>query len=157
MSLLPTLFGGQASLDRMLEDVRRMQQQFEQAFGAAGLGLPTPVFKADWRPAIDVKETAEGLTVTAELPGLDQADIEISLEGDVLTLKGEKKAETTREEKGVHVQERVYGSFARALQLPFAPKPETVEASFAKGVLTVTLPKPPETPKPSSRIAIKAG
>jgi HSP20 family protein len=129
----------------------------EQAFGAAAGGSPMPVFRADWRPAIDVKETPEGLSVTAELPGLDQADVEIALDEDVLTIKGEKKAETTREEKGVHVQERAYGSFARSLQLPFAPKPETVEASFAKGVLTVTLPRPPETAKPASRIEIKAG
>jgi len=157
MALLPTLFGNQPGLDRMFDDLRRLQQQFEQAFGAVGSALPTPVFKADWRPAIDVKETPEGLTVTAELPGLDQSDVEISLEEDVLTIKGEKKAEATREEKGMHIQERSYGSFARSLQLPFAPKADAVTASFAKGVLTVTLPKPPEAPKPSSRIEIKAG
>jgi HSP20 family protein len=157
MALLPTLFGGNAGLDRMLEDFRRVQQQMEQAFGGAGTGLPMPVLRSDWRPAIDVKETPEGLSVTAELPGLDEKDIEISLEEDVLTIKGEKRAETTREEKGVHVQERAYGSFARALQLPFAPKADAVTASFAKGVLTVTLPKPPETARPASRIEIKAG
>lgn len=155
MALLPTLFGGSTGLDRMLEDFKRMQQQLEQAFSGAGATLPTPVFKADWRPAIDVKETNEGLTLTAELPGLSEQDVEISLEDDVLTIRGEKKAETTREEKGVHIQERSYGSFARSLQLPFAPKPESVTASFSKGVLTITLPKPPETPKPSSRIEIK--
>jgi HSP20 family protein len=157
MALLPSLFAGQAGLDRMLEDMRRVQQQMEHAFGASGTGLPMPVFRADWRPAIDVKETAEGLTVTAELPGLDQGDVEIALDDDVLTIKGEKKAETERDEKGMHVQERSYGSFARALQLPFTPKPDAVTAAFAKGVLTVTLPRPPEAEKKTSRIEIKAG
>lgn len=157
MALLPTLFGGQAGLDQMLADLKRMQQQMEQAFAGPGAGLPMPVLRADWRPAIDVKETKEGLTVTAELPGLDQADVEIALDDDVLTIKGEKKTETTRDEKGVHVQERAYGSFSRALQLPFAPKPYAVEASFAKGVLTVSLPRPAEASKPASRIEIKAG
>jgi HSP20 family protein len=154
MALLPSLFGNQPVLDRMFDDLRRLQQQFEQAIGS---GLPTPVFKADWRPAIDVKETAEGLTVTAELPGLTEQDVELLLEDDVLTIKGEKKAETTREEKGVHIQERSYGSFARSLQLPFAPKADAVQATFSKGVLTITLPRPPEAPKPSSRIEIKSG
>jgi HSP20 family protein len=157
MALLPTLFSGQGGLDRMLDEFRRMQQQLEQAFGAAGTGLPTPVFKADWRPAIDVKETADGLTVTAELPGLSEQDVELTLEDDVLTIRGEKKAESEREERGVHIQERSYGSFARSLQLPFAPKADSVTASFSKGVLTITLPKPPETAKPASRIEIKAG
>ncbi|MCU0985852.1 MAG: Hsp20/alpha crystallin family protein [Acetobacteraceae bacterium] len=157
MALLPTLFGGQNGLERMLDDMRRVQQQIEQAFGAGGAGLPTPVFRSDWRPAIDVKETPEGLTVTAELPGLDQGDVEIALDEDVLTIKGEKKAETSREEKGVHIQERAYGSFSRSLQLPFAPKADAVSAAFAKGVLTVTLPKPAEAEKKTSRIEIKAG
>jgi HSP20 family protein len=157
MALLPSLFGGQNGLERMLDDMRRVQKQMEQAFAAGGASLPMPVFRSDWQPAIDVKETPEGLAVTAELPGLDQGDVEIALDDDVLTIKGEKKAETTREEKGVHIQERAYGSFSRSLQLPFAPKPDAVQAAFAKGVLTVTLPKPAEAEKKTSRIEIKGG
>lgn len=151
MAMLPSLFGT-GGIDRMLEDMRRMQERIEQAFGTMA---PLPVMRADWRPAIDVKETETGLTVTAELPGMSEQDVELSVDDDVLTLKGEKKSESTKDEKGWHVQERSYGAFVRSLQLPFAPKPDEVKAEFAKGVLTVTVPKPPEAAKPASRIEIK--
>jgi HSP20 family protein len=152
MAMLPSLFGT-GGVDRMLEDMRRMQERIEQAFGSMA---PMPVMRADWRPAIDVKETETGLTVTAELPGMTEQDVELSVDDDVLTIKGEKKSESTKDEKGWHVQERSYGSFVRTLQLPFSPKAEDVTAEFAKGVLSVTVPKPPEAAKPASRIEIKA-
>lgn len=151
MAMLPSLFGT-GGVDRMLEDMRRMQDRIEQAFGSMA---PMPVMRADWRPAIDVKETETGLAVTAELPGMTEQDVELSIDDDVLTIKGEKKSESTKEEKGWHVQERSYGSFVRTLQLPFSPKPEDVTAEFTKGVLNVTVPKPPEAAKPTSRIEIK--
>lgn len=153
MAMLPSLFGT-GGIDRMLDDMRRMQERIEQAFGAMA---PMPVLRSEWRPAIDVKETETGLTVTAELPGMSEQDVELSVEHDLLTIKGEKKSETTKDERGWHVQERSYGAFVRTLQLPFAPKPEDVTAEFAKGVLTVTVPRPPEAVKPASRIAIKTG
>ncbi len=153
MAILPNLFGGPGGVDRMLDDMRRLQQQMEKAFGGAG---PMPVMRSDWQPALDVKENADGITLTAELPGLEEKDVEISLEEDVLTIKGEKRTEEKREEKGWHVQERAYGAFSRALQLPFAPKPDAVQASFAKGVLTVSLPRPSEPEKPKTRIEIKS-
>lgn len=153
MAMLPSLFGS-GGLDRMLDDMRRMQERIEQAFGAMA---PMPVMRSDWRPAIDVKETDTGLTVTAELPGMSEQDVELSVDEDLLTIKGEKKSESTRDDKGWHVQERSYGAFVRTLQLPFAPKAEDVTAEFTKGVLTVTVPRPPELARPASRIAIKAG
>jgi HSP20 family protein len=152
MAMLPSLFMG-GGLDRMLEDMRRMQERIEQAFGTLA---PTPVMRTDWRPAIDVKETETGLVVTAELPGMSEQDVELAVEDDLLTIRGEKKSETTRDEKGWHVQERSYGAFVRTLQLPFSPKAEDITAEFSKGVLTVTVPKPPELARPASRIAIKA-
>ncbi len=153
MASLPSLFGS-GGIDRMLEDMRRMQERIEQTFGTMA---PMPVMRADWRPAIDVKETETGLTVTAELPGMSEQDVELSVDDDLLTIKGEKKSESTKDEKGWHVQERSYGAFVRSLQLPFTPKPDEVKAEFAKGVLTVTVPKPPEAAKPASRIEIKSG
>lgn len=153
MASLPSLFGS-GGIDRMLEDMRRMQERIEQTFGTLA---PMPVMRADWRPAIDVKETETGLTVTAELPGMSEQDVELSVDDDLLTIKGEKKSESTKDEKGWHVQERSYGAFVRSLQLPFTPKPDEVKAEFAKGVLTVTVPKPPEAAKPASRIEIKSG
>lgn len=152
MAMLPSLFTG-GGLDRMLEDMRRMQERIEQTFGTMA---PMPVMRSDWRPAIDVKETETGLAVTAELPGMSEQDVELTVEDDLLTIRGEKKTETTKDEKGWHVQERSYGAFTRTLQLPFSPKAEDVTAEFSKGVLTVTVPKPPELARPASRIAIKA-
>src|SRR5690606_31677091 len=84
MAMLPSLFGT-GGVDRMLDDMRRMQERIEQAFGSMA---PMPVMRADWRPAIDVKETETGLTVTAELPGMTEQDVELSVDDDVLTIKG---------------------------------------------------------------------
>lgn len=153
MAMLPSLFGT-GGLNRMVEDMRRMQERIEQAFGTTA---PMPVMRADWRPAIDVRETATGLTIAAELPGMSEQDVEVSVDQDLLTIRGEKKSESDKEEKGWHVQERSYGAFVRTLQLPFAPRAEEITAGFAKGVLTVTVPKPPEAATTASRIEIKAG
>jgi len=151
MAMLPSLFGP-GGLDRMLDEMRRLQEGLEKSFGALA---PMPAFRSDWRPAIDVKETEKGLVVTAELPGMSEQDIELSVEDDLLTIKGEKRTESSKDDKGWHVQERSYGAFVRTLQLPFSPKPEEVSAEFAKGVLTISIPKPLEPAKPASRIAIK--
>lgn len=109
---------------------------------------------AGFAPSLEVRETAEGLRLTAELPGVREEDIDLSLEGEVLTLRGEKREEKTSEERGVHLQERSYGSFQRSLRLPFAPDPAAVTARFDKGVLEVALPRPAEQRK-DNRIPIR--
>lgn len=134
----------QRELGRAVEDVFR---------GAAGL-RPGP---GGFAPSLDVRETAEGLELTAELPGVAEQDIELSLEGEVLTLRGEKHDERRSEERGVHVQERSFGSFRRSLRLPFAPEPGSVQASFERGVLHVTLPRPAQAQARENRIPIRAG
>lgn len=133
----------QRELSRAVDDVFR---------GVGGLRAP---FGGGFVPNLDVKETAQGLELTAELPGVAENDIELSLDGDMLTLRGEKKEEKKSEEKGLHVQERSYGSFQRSLRLPFAPEPGSVSASFDKGVLHVTLPKPAQAQAKENRIPIK--
>jgi HSP20 family protein len=90
-------------------------------------------------PRMDIHESENALELTAELPGVSQNDVDLRIEGDVLTVRGEKRNE--RQDKQAHVVERSYGSFQRSLQLPFAPDPAQVEASFDHGVLTVVLPK----------------
>jgi HSP20 family protein len=95
--------------------------------------------------------------VTAELPGVDEKDVDVTLEQDVLTIRGEKK--TARDEqnkdKNWHVVERSYGSFSRAIPLPFDPDPAKVEAKFDKGVLHIHLPKPAEVAKKQQKIEVK--
>jgi HSP20 family protein len=134
---------------------RELSRAVDDVFRGAG-SLRTP-FGSGFAPTLDVKETPQGLELSAELPGVSENDIELSLDGEMLTLRGEKKEEKKTEEKGVHVQERCYGSFQRTLRLPFAPEAGSVSASFDKGVLHVTLPKPPQAQAKENRIPIKGG
>lgn len=131
---------------------REMDRLWDDYFGPGRRALQ-PLEEA-WSPAVDVSETGDKITVKAEVPGLEADDIDISLVGEVLTIKGEKKSE--REEKGenFHIVERSYGSFSRSSKLPAAVEAEKVEATYKSGVLTVVLPKKEEI-KPKA-IEIKA-
>lgn len=107
-------------------------------------------------PAIDVVEKEKEYVISAELPGLDENDVDVSVSDDMLTIKGEKKEEKEEKAKNYYVAERRYGSFQRSFQLPTGVDSEKIDASFQKGVLTVTLPKTPEAQKKEKKIAIKA-
>jgi HSP20 family protein len=106
------------------------------------------LWEGEWVPAVDVAETPEQITVKAELPGIDAKEIDISLTGDILTIKGEKKSEREEKKEDYHLVERNYGSFSRSLTLPAAVNAEKIDAKYEKGVLTITCPKKePVTPK----------
>jgi len=90
-------------------------------------------------PRIDVHEQDNRLEVTAELPGVDQKDVELRLDDDILTIRGEKRNE--RKDKQAHITERSYGAFQRSIQLPFSPDPNQVHAEFRDGVLTIAVPR----------------
>ncbi len=105
---------------------------------------------------LDMSETEKEMILTAELPGVDEKDIDITLSGDVLTVKGEKKMESERKGDNYYVAERTYGAFARTLRLPYAVKEKDIDAKFESGVLTIVLPKPEEARTESKKIAIKA-
>jgi HSP20 family protein len=91
--------------------------------------------------SLNVSETEKEIRITAELPGVTEQDIDVSLDDDVLTVRGEKKFERTDEKETYHFVERSYGTFQRSLRLPFSVNPDQVQASFENGVLTVRLPK----------------
>ena len=110
-----------------------------------------------WLPAINVAETKDAFEVTAELPGVDEKDIKVSLDDNQLVISGEKKAESTKEEKDWHVEERSYGSFYRSMFLPFEPEDGAVDAHFDKGVLRLTIKKPAKAIKTTKTIDIKTG
>lgn len=97
----------------------------------------------EWAPSLDLTETKDALMATLEVPGLDPKDIQISLQEQLLTIKGEKKHEREEKDERRHRVERAYGAFTRAIRLPVAVDGEKVTASFKNGVLTVTLPKTP--------------
>jgi HSP20 family protein len=124
-------------MNRLFDDVFRGgggQRSFAPALG----GGSTAMFNAQ----MDVSETDKDLRVCVDLPGVSEQDIDVSLDDDILTIRGEKKVEQERGDKeNYHFVERSYGSFQRALRLPFNANPEEVRASFENGVLTVTVPK----------------
>ena len=102
---------------------------------------PTIGADVDWTPSLDITETGKTVEVRAELPGMERKDIDITLDGDLLVIKGEKKHETEEKDRCYHRVERKFGSFYRAVRLPYEVKAEKIDATFKDGILTVTLPK----------------
>jgi HSP20 family protein len=121
-------------------------------FGRAGFG---GLGDFAFNPAVDLTENEKELRLRADLPGVNEKDVEISLDGDVLTIRGEKREERTEDGERRRFVERSYGSFERSIALPFTPKDEDIKADFKDGVLTVTAKKPPELSRPSKRIPIQ--
>ena len=107
-------------------------------------------------PAVDIAKKGGGYEITAELPGLDEGNIEVKVAEGALTIKGEKKEEREEKSKDLYVNERHFGSFERCFAVPEGVDMNKVEASFKKGVLTVTLPKKAEAQKPEKKIEVKA-
>jgi HSP20 family protein len=107
-------------------------------------------------PPADIAETDKAYEITAELPGIDQKNIEVNVANGALTIKGEKKEETEEKKKDYYVSERRYGSFERSFGLPEGVDADKIEATFKNGVLKVTLPKTAEAQKAAKKIEIKA-
>ena len=131
---------------------KEMDKLWNRAFGETGLGW---VSETEWRPSADIAETAENITVKADLPGLEPKDIEVTLSGNLLTIKGEKKKEEEKKNKKYHYSERFHGMFERSFRLPAGVKMDKVEAKFDKGVLTITLPKTEETKTKEIKVPVK--
>jgi HSP20 family protein len=125
----------------------------------SGLGHPARVAAASYTPRIDFTETDTEMRVAAELPGLEEKDIEVSLEEGVLTIRGERAdEEQSADAKGVrHVFETYRGKFQRSLRLPSEVEADAVKAVYRNGILTVTLPKLPEAQPSVRSIPVTAG
>ena len=109
----------------------------------------------EWWPTVDVSETKDNFVIKAELPGMDASDVNVSVSGNVLTIKGEKRKEEEEKDEHHYRAERYYGSFQRSFQLPASVQAEKVAATFEKGVLKVTLPKVEEAKKKEVKIEVK--
>jgi HSP20 family protein len=118
-----------------------------------------PFRQVSWAkaPAVDIVDTEKSYEITAELPGMDEKNVEVKFANGVLTIKGEKKEEKEENKKDYHLSERRYGSFQRSFTVPEGVDAEKIEATFKNGVLTVSLPKTPEAQKQEKQIAIKKG
>jgi HSP20 family protein len=117
---------------------KRMNRLFENAMGVSDFGSREEV--DSWRPVCDVFETPEALVVCLELPGLEQEQLDLRLDGDDLVVSGEREMERERGDEQFHRVERSYGKFSRRIQLPATVDRDAVEASFRNGVLRITLP-----------------
>ena len=120
---------------------KEMDRLFDRFFEPASPEMRT---LGDWAPTVDVTEDKDTITVKAELPGVEQKDIAVSLQDGMLSIKGEKRAEKEEKDKRYHRVERSYGAFYRSIQLPSAVDAAKVAATFKDGVVTITLPKAPE-------------
>jgi HSP20 family protein len=111
---------------------------------------------AAFNPKVDVTESDKEIKIAAELPGMDEKDIDVSLQNNMLTIKGEKKEEKEDKGKDYYRMERSYGSFSRTIPLPIEVETDKVEAKFKKGVLNITLPKSAKAVAETKKIAVKA-
>ena len=106
---------------------------------------------------MDLVERHEAFEMTAELPGLDEKNIEVNVANGVLTVKGQKEEDKVEKKEDFHLRERRFGSFSRSVRVPDMVDADKIEASFKNGVLKVTLPKKPEAQKPVKKIEVKGG
>ena len=130
---------------------REMDRLFDRFFEA----LPFRGFAETgrWTPSVDVSETDKEIIVRAELPGMDPKEIDISLSGNVLTIKGERKHEREEKKENFHLVERSSGSFSRTLQLPAEVRADKIKATYKDGVLNVSMPK--TAPEAVKKIEVK--
>ena len=148
MQLIPWRpFGGELSSFH-----REMDRLWDRFFGETPFArLPSE----EWAPSIDVSETKDNFIVKAELPGLEAKDVNVTVSGNLLTIKGEKKKEEEEKDEHHYCSERYYGSFQRVFQLPTSVQADKVEATFDKGVLKVTIPKAEEAKKKEIEVTVK--
>jgi HSP20 family protein len=133
----------------------RMNRMFEDVFsGRAEEGKELTT--STWAPSVDIFETEKELVLTAEIPGIDEKDVEIKIEDNTLSLKGERKFEKETKEENYHRIERSYGSFYRAFTLPNSIDPDRIQATHENGVLKITMPKRDEL-QPRKVKILKAG
>ncbi|TDF67227.1 Hsp20/alpha crystallin family protein [Cupriavidus sp. L7L] len=149
--------------ESLRREVDRLFRDFDRDFSLSPFQRPMhdvePLWRGEWTwasgPAVDFVETDSSYEITAELPGMDEKDIEVKLANGGLMIRGEKHVEKEQKDKGYYLHERHFGSFERAFRMPEGVDADKIEATFKKGVLTVTLPKTPEARKAEKKIPIK--
>jgi HSP20 family protein len=131
----------------------RMNRLFDERFGRLRAGDES-MDSGAWSPAVDIYETDHDIVVKAELPEMKEKDIDIRLENNILTLKGERKFEKVTREENYHRVERAYGAFSRSFTLPTSVDQDKINAEYKDGVLKITLPKKAETKSKQIKVNI---
>ncbi len=144
-------------IDRLFEDFGFSRSRLRLPFQQSAFNV-----EPFWRelnfatPAVDIVEKDNAYEITADVPGIDEKNIEVQLKNGNLTIKGEKKEEKEEKKKDYYLQERHFGSFERTFGVPEGVDADKIEANFKKGVLLITLPKKAEAQKPAKKIDVKA-
>lgn len=138
-----------AEMDRVFDRFHFGLPAMPDLFGVSNAGVMVP--------RLDLKDTGKTIVIEAELPGVDEKDVSVTVQGGILTLKGEKRQSKEDKDENHYVMERSYGSFLRSLKLPDGIDDSKVDAHFDKGVLTITAEKRPESVKAEKRIEIRKG
>jgi HSP20 family protein len=138
-----------AELNTIQTEMNRLFNTFfdQSAPGARGAGRR-------WIPAMDLIETADQYVLRADLPGMSEEDVNVQLQDSVLTVSGERKAESEQQQEGYYRLERAFGAFSRSLTLPEGVNPDGVKAHFDRGVLEITIPKPEQKKPRQVRISV---
>ena len=144
-----------------LSDLFQLQDQlfrtFDQTYGRRGEEAQPRSLSGAWSPLVDVFEDQDGITLKVELPEVDAKDVDLQLEGNSLTLRGERKLENADQRDGYHRIERTYGAFSRSFALPSTVDAEHITADSRDGVLRIVLPKKAETRPRQIKVQVEAG
>jgi len=155
---------GWQTFENLRQEMERLFDDFRFDFGRSPFRRGRFDLEPFWRremswaatPAVDIAEKDNAYEITAELPGMDEKDIEVKYADGMLTIKGEKQVDKEEKKKDYHLSERRYGSFQRSFSVPSGVDSDKLEAKFVKGVLTVTLPKSPEAKSKEKKVPIAA-
>jgi HSP20 family protein len=149
--------------DALRRDVNELMESFNRGWAnltawepLRGGSLPFWSAKSTHVPRTDVTDSGKSYDISIELPGMDEKDIEVSVTGERLSVSGEKKSETEKKAEGYYLAERSYGSFMRSFPLPDDADAAKISAAFAKGVLTITIPKTASSKAKSKKISVKS-
>ncbi len=150
----PSTSGLWSPFESLRSEIDRVFNDFTPGFFDRTFFRLPPAFQGNV-PAVDFVEKNDAYELTAELPGIDPKQLDVTLSDGILTLKGEKNEREERKDGDYYLSERRYGSFRRDIRLPAATEPDKIDASFANGLLKITLPKAPNAQNSNRKIAIK--
>ena len=142
-----------------MRELTRLRDEMDRIFEGWPRFFGRPVgeegLRGAWLPAVDIREGKDAIVVTAELPGIDANDVDVSVQENVLTIRGERRREETREDETFHRVEREYGVFERSFTLPRSADPNGIQANYRDGVLSLTVPKREEAKPKTLKINVE--